>query len=142
MATQDLTKVAGEYVDAFNAADWQRFKATLAPDIVYEEAGTQRRIQGVEEYVQLCQGWKQAFPDATGTIMQALAGDNLVAQEVAWEGTHSGPLVGPAGTIPASGRRVVSPATLWITFQGDKVKEVHHHLDLMGLLQQIGALPQ
>jgi hypothetical protein len=37
---------------------------------------------------------------------------------------------------------VVTPATLGITFRGDKVKEVHHHLDLMGLLQQIGALPQ
>jgi hypothetical protein len=61
---QDLIKRADGLLDAFNAADWQRFAADLAPDVVYEETGTQRHVDGVDAYVQLCQGWKQAFPDA------------------------------------------------------------------------------
>lgn len=44
---QDLIKRADGLLDAFNAADWQRFAADLAPDVVYEETGTQRHVDGV-----------------------------------------------------------------------------------------------
>jgi hypothetical protein len=30
---------------------------------------------------------------------------------------------------------------VWYTFQGEIIQEVHHHLDVMSMLQQIGALP-
>ena len=36
---QDLIKRADGFIDAFNAGDWQRFAADLAPDVVYEETG-------------------------------------------------------------------------------------------------------
>ncbi len=39
MATQDLTSAAREVVDAFNAADWERCKAILTEDSVYDEGG-------------------------------------------------------------------------------------------------------
>jgi hypothetical protein len=33
------------------------------------------------------------------------------------------------------------PAVAWITFQGDTIQAVHHHLDVLTMLQQLGALP-
>ena len=30
---------------------------------------------------------------------------------------------------------------IWYTFDGEMVKEVHHYLDVLPLLQQLGALP-
>jgi steroid delta-isomerase-like uncharacterized protein len=138
---QDLIKRAEDWLEAFNAGDWQRFAAGMTPDVVYEETGTQRRVDGVDAYVQLCQGWKQAFPDVRGTIRNVVASGDTVAQEVTWEGTHTGPLEGPGGPLPPSGRRITIPATLWITFSGDQGKEVHHHLDVLTLLGQLGALP-
>ena len=65
MSTQqskDLTQVAQGIIEAFNADDWARFKAPLVANVIYEETGTQRRVQDADAYVQLCQGWKQAFP--------------------------------------------------------------------------------
>ena len=47
----------------------------------------------------------------------------------------------PAGTIEATGNRVSALGTLWVTFEGDKAREVTHHLDVLAILQQVGALP-
>lgn len=140
MAGQDLIKIAREVVDAFNTSDWERTKALMTPDYLYNEVGTRRRIQGPEEVVAALQGWKQAMPDATGTVTNAFASENRVALEITWEGTHTGPLEGPTGTIPASGKRQVTPAAWILTFEGDKIKESHHYFDMVTLLQQIGAL--
>ncbi len=136
----DLAKIAREAVDAFNASDWERTKALVTPDYLYNEVGTQRRIQGPEEVVAALQGWKQAMPDAKGTVTSALASGNTVALEITWEGTHTGPLEGPTGTVPASGNRQVTPAAQILIFEGDKIKENHHYFDMMSLLKQIGAL--
>ena len=73
-------------------------------------------MDGADAYVQRCQGWKQAFPDARGAIRNAVASGNTVVQEIMWEGTHTGPLEGPGGRLPPSGRRINVPATMWITF--------------------------
>ena len=144
MAEQDLNKIARENIDAFNAGDWERFKAPLAPDCVYNEMGTQRRIQGPAQIVQAMQGWKQAMPgtDAKGTVTNALASGNTAVLEITWEGTQTGPLVGPGGTIPPSGKRHVTPAAFLMTFEGDRIKEGRQYFDSMTLLQQLGAAPQ
>ena len=145
MATKqgkDATKVAGEIVEAFNRGDWDRLRASVANDLVYEETGTGRRIQGVEAYVQLCQGWRQAFADVTGTVHRTVGSGDTVAQEITWEGTHTGPLEGPGGTLAPTGRRAPVRATMWFLVERDRVREIHHHLDLMALLQGIGAMPE
>jgi steroid delta-isomerase-like uncharacterized protein len=141
MATDDPTTVAREVVEAFNAADWDRFRAVLADGIVYEETGTGRRVEGAEEYVRLCQGWRQAFPDVTGTIRRVVAEGGTVAEEIAWAGSHQGPLETPGGTIPASGAQVEALGTLWVTVSGGEASAIRHHLDVMALLRQVGALP-
>ncbi len=142
MTQQDVTRVLKENIEAFNAGDWQRMKATLAADSSYEEAGTQRRIQGADEIVKADQAWRQAFPDAKGTIRNIFASGNSVVAEIVWEGTHKGALVSPGGSIPASGKRVKMPASMVATVQGGKIKETRHYFDMVTLLQQIGAMPK
>ena len=57
----DLTQAATELIDAFNEADWGHFRGLLAPDAVYAETGTGRRVEGADAYVTLCQGnWFRA----------------------------------------------------------------------------------
>jgi predicted ester cyclase len=77
----------------------------------------------------------------TGTIRQAIGSGNTVVQEITWKGTHTGELLGPAGAMPPSGKRIAVPASVWYTFQGDQICEIHHHLDMMSMLQQLGAIP-
>ncbi len=137
----DLTKIAREVVEAFNASDWERTEALMTPDYLYNEVGTQRRIQGPEEVVAAFQGWKEAMPDARGTVTNAFLSGNTVTLQVTWEATHTGPLEGPMGTIPASGKRQVTSSAWVFNFEGEKIKESHHYFDMLNLLAQIGALP-
>ncbi len=137
----DITTLAREAVEAFNTSDWDRTRAITTPDYLYHEVGTQRSIQGREEVIAALQGWKEAMPDAAGTVTHAFLSGNTVTMEVTWEATHTGPLEGPMGTIPASGRRQVTPAAWILTFEGEKIKESHHYFDMLNLLAQIGAIP-
>jgi steroid delta-isomerase-like uncharacterized protein len=137
----DTTAVATELVEAFNVGNWERLRATLHPDVVYEETGTQRRVDGADEYVRLCQGWKESLPDVRGTVQATVASGQRVAQEILWEGTHRGPLATPGGVVPPSGKRIRVRGTLWHTIADGRAREIHHHLDVLSLLQQIGAIP-
>jgi steroid delta-isomerase-like uncharacterized protein len=138
---QQALQIGQALLEAFNDANWPRFREALAPEVVYEETGTGRRIQGTEAYMTALEGWKRAFPDARCTIRQSIASGDTAVFELVWEGTHSGPLESAAGTIPPSGKRIRVPAAFASTVQGDKATSLRHYLDVLALLQQIGAMP-
>jgi steroid delta-isomerase-like uncharacterized protein len=143
MAAQelDLLKTADAFTRAFSDADWDRLRALITTDVHYHETGTQRTIDGADAYLALVQGWKQAFPDARGTIQRIVASGDTVVQEVLWEGTQTGPFVTATGTLPPSGTAITMEGSLWLMFQGDRSGEIHSHLNALHLLQQLGVLP-
>ena len=141
MADESIN-VARENIEAFNAGDWNRVKSTLAPDSVYDEVGTQRRIQGADQIIEAFKGWRQAMPDVKGTVTNALASGNTATLQITWEGTQTGPLAGPGGTIPPSGKRQVTRAAFIATVEQGRIKDAYQYFDMMTLLQQLGAAPQ
>jgi len=142
LTAEQLIKIARDQVDAFNTGDWERLQAGLTPDSRYHELGTQRKVEGPEQIVELFKGWKTAFPDAFGAVTSAVGGGNTAALEVTWKGTHTGPLGTAEGTIPASGERHETPAAYIFDFEGDRIKESRMYFDSMTLLKQIGAQPK
>jgi steroid delta-isomerase-like uncharacterized protein len=126
MAEQDPIRIARQSVDTFSHGDWAGFRAILAPEAVYVEPATGRRVQGADQIVAVSQGWHRAFPDATGTISTAVASGGTVTLEITWEGTQTGELAGPGGVIPATGKRVRLPAVQVLTVVGGKITETHH----------------
>jgi steroid delta-isomerase-like uncharacterized protein len=134
--------VAREQVEAFNAGDWERFRATLTEDSVYDELATGRHLEGQEAVLEANRGWKEAFPDARGTVERAIESDGTVTLEITWEGTQSGPMQMPTGDLPPSGRRAVVKAVEVFDVEGGKIRESHHYFDMMGLLSQVGAMEQ
>ncbi len=106
----DKVQLAKQGIEAYGAGDWERFKAPLASDAVYEELSTQRRVQGPDAIVELSKGWRKAFPDSKGTITRVVEGPDAVVLEITWEGTHSGELASQMGPIPATYKRVKLPA--------------------------------
>jgi len=142
LTAEAMVERAREQVAAFNGGDWQGLRAGLASDSRYEEFGTERKVDGPEQIVELFKGWKQAFPDAVGTVTSAVASGDKAALEVTWTGTHTGPLVTAEGTIPASGKRQQTPGAIFFTFAGDKIKESRQYFDSLTLLKQIGAQPK
>jgi SnoaL-like polyketide cyclase len=72
----------------------------------------------------------------------SFARGNSVAVEVTWTGTQTGPLVGPSGKIPPSGRSWSVLGAQLITIQGDKPKERRQYFDWLTLLPRIEAVAQ
>ena len=141
MSEHDIESVARESIEAFNRSDWAWTAAHCGEPFLYEETGTGRRCGSVEEFVAALQAWKAAIPDGAGEVTRsAVAGDTVVL-EVVWRGTQSGPLETAAGVLPPSGRSFEAWATVWARFADGKVVQERHHIDLLSLLAQIGALP-
>jgi|SRR3954454_16169639 len=136
------TDVAREQVEAFNAGDWERFRTTLSDGSVYDEHATQRHLEGQDAILDANRGWKEAFPDARGTVERAMGGNGTVTLEITWEGTQTGPLHTPGGDIPPSSKRVVVKAVEVFDVEGDKIREAHHYFDMMSLMAQLGAVEQ
>jgi steroid delta-isomerase-like uncharacterized protein len=131
--------VARESILAFNAADWDRTRALHTEGVVADELATQRRTEGIEALIESEQGWKQAFPDASGTVTSAIESGDMAVLEITWTGTQSGPLATWEGELPPSNRRAEVRACQVFRVDGDRIAESRHYFDLMTLLQQVGA---
>src|SRR5690349_3311991 len=108
-----IAHVAAELIETFNDSNWERGRALCTPDVVYDETGTGRRVEGIDAYVELLEGWKQALPDVRGTVRRMLADENTVVQDILWKGTHDGPFPTPAGVIEATGNHIEVQGTVW-----------------------------
>jgi len=49
---EEVIKTARENVEAFTAGDWQRLKAVLSSDVIYDEIGGNRRLQGADQMLE------------------------------------------------------------------------------------------
>ena len=140
-STQHVT-IADRVITGFNQADWEHLTAIFSPSIRYVETGTNREVQGAEPYIQLLQGWRHVFPDCTGTIQATVAEGKNVVHQIRWEGTQAAPLPAPGGVVPNKGRRISVISSVWYTIDGEQVTEIRHHLDVLTMLQQLGAFEQ
>jgi steroid delta-isomerase-like uncharacterized protein len=139
MPQKSVVDLAKEQVIAYNEKDWDRVRAAVAPNVVYDELGTQRAAKGLDELLTSWKGWATALPDSRATFRSEMASGNTAVLEVTWTGTHSGPLQTPTGAIPATGKKIDVPACQVVEVADDKVTSIRHYFDMRTLLQQIGV---
>lgn len=85
---------------------------------------------------------KNALPDIRVQIDNQVATDTTVVNECTATGTHTGPLVSPAGEIPPTGRKVTLHfCEVWQLRDG-KVVSLHNYQDSGDLLSQLGLMPE
>jgi steroid delta-isomerase-like uncharacterized protein len=128
-------------LDAYNRQDWQAFKETLAPDAVYEEKATHRRVQGADAFVDAVKSWTAAFPDLKGDVRAIHEADGKAFVEIVWRGTHEGPLSMMGATFAPTGNIGETAAIEVISFEQGRIKEAVHYFDMATILAQLGALP-
>lgn len=82
--------------------------------------------------------FNKAFPDLTRDIVDLVAEGDKVAVSINVTGTYKGEFQG----IPATGKQVSFTAMDILTIVDGKITEEWATADIMGLMQQIGAIPQ
>ncbi len=137
--SKERMNIVRAHVDAFSKGDWNRYRETVLPNVLYVERATNLRMKGVDALLKRLETWKTAFPDLQGTIQNMLVQDDMVMAEIHWEGTHQGILEGTFGKIPATGKKGMVEAIELFQFDGDKITEARHYFDLMTILAQLGV---
>jgi len=139
MTDKSVADLAKEQVLAYNEKDWDRARAALAPEVVYEEVGTHRKLKGVDDVLTAWKGWATAISDSRATFQSELVSGNTAVLEITWTGIHDGPLQTPNGEIAPTGKKIELRAIQVVDVANDRVKWVRQYFDMGTLLQQIGA---
>jgi predicted ester cyclase len=112
------------------------FDELIAPDFVIYDSplGT---VRGPEGFRQLVETFRKAFPDIHVTFEQDFADGDYVIHRGYVTATHKGEFLG----IPPTGKPVkLNTLDIWRVANG-KAMENWVQMDLLGLMQQIGAIP-
>jgi steroid delta-isomerase-like uncharacterized protein len=130
MRREDLRQLATDVVEAFNDGDWERQSQLAAPQVVYQETGTDRRTDTVDTYVGALQDWKQAVPDIHAQLRTLLVDEetDTIACQITWTGNHTGPYSSPTQTFQPSGRPVHTTSALFFTVENGLITHVRHFL--------------
>lgn len=109
----------------------------IAPVMIVHGAGGQPINSGPDGLIDLIKTWRTAFPDGNMTIDDIIVEGDIVAIRNTWHGTQKAPFYG----IPASNKWVdVTSIGIDRVVEG-KVVEGWGELDMVGMMQQLGALP-
>jgi predicted ester cyclase len=79
-----------------------------------------------------------AFPDSHFMLEDLIAEGDKVVQRYTIRGTHRGNFMG----VPATGKVVTFTGIVISRFAGGKFVEEWDNQDVLGLMQQLGAIPQ
>lgn len=97
--------------------------------------GASPGIEGLKERVRLDDA---AFTDYRMHVDSMIAEGDLVAVRLSWTGTHTGTF----GPFEATGRPIKGSGITIFRFQDGKIVERWAALDAIGLLRQMGVIPE
>jgi len=133
---------AKEIIRRWNEEGWSGGKYELAheiisPNMVVHGAGGQAVGMGPDGLIDLIKTWRTAFPDGRMEIDDLIVEDDLVGIRNTWSGTHQAEFYG----VPPSGKPVAVTSVGLDRVRDGKVTEGWGELDMVGMMQQMGALP-
>ena len=133
---QDKMLARHLFEEVWNSKNLAEMDELVAPNFVFHNSV--QTLYGPEDYKQFAIAYHKAFPEAHFTIEDVIAEGDMVALRWTARGTHSGKLRG----IPPTGKQVtVSGITITMISNGKSV-ESWGEFDALGMLQQIGAIPE
>ena len=136
MPAEDAKAVIRRWLEAWNTQDLDAAEELLAPEFIRHDAKRPDVVGPPAERQHIAEDLA-AFPDLHFEIEQLITEGDLVAARYRVQGTHRGEFLG----IPGSGRQVTIQAAESYRLSGGKIAEQWVVMDVLGLLQQLGAVP-
>jgi steroid delta-isomerase-like uncharacterized protein len=126
-----------QWIQAFNERDWTKEAACRSANFQAHVSGAPSPLDA-SGWAGFLQSFTTAFPDARIDIGASISEGEQVATRWTIYGTHRGEFQG----VPPSGQQIVLPGVDFSLVVDDKIAEHWAQFDIMGLMQQIGAMPQ
>ena len=136
MSAEENKELVRRFVEEF----WNEGNAAAADELMAEDAeihmptGELVDLDGLKGFAGAFRG---AFPDWHSTFEELIAEGDRVAERWTGRGTHRGELQGIAPTD----RRIEVPGSVFYRIVDGKIVEFRGQLDMMSLMQQLGAIP-
>jgi steroid delta-isomerase-like uncharacterized protein len=135
MSVADNEALERRWIQAYNDRDADAEEAVRSADFAANTPGLPPfDAAGWKQFIW---GFSTSFPDLHLTIEDMVADEDKVAARVTFRGTHRGEFMG----IPPTGKQVTFSSMEMNRIVGGKVAEHRFVVDMLGLLQQLGAIP-
>jgi predicted ester cyclase len=136
------TKQSKALIRRFVVEAFERFDATAVAELVtpdfhtdaFTAFGVPDGPAGIQQAVTMLGA---SFANAQVKVEDLIAEGDRVVMRYRWAADHTGPLMGIAPT----GKRIEMPGILIARIADGRLAEYWRQEDMLGLLQQLGALP-
>ncbi|HEX2108254.1 MAG TPA: ester cyclase [Rubrobacteraceae bacterium] len=135
MAAEENKALVRRFVEEF----WNEGNTAAADELMAVDAeihmptGERVDLDGLKGFAG---AFRESFPDWHSTFEELIAEGDRVAERWTGRGTHRAELLGIAPT----GRRVEVPGSVFYRIVDGKIVEFRGQLDIMSLMQQLGAI--
>ena len=135
MTTEANKAIAAAFFPAaWNHGDFSLAEQIFDPNVVdhFDKA------QGIAVVKQLIINFRTAFPDLKFSLDDEVVEGDKVVHRWTMTGTHEAPLMG----IPATGKQATWTGITIFRFADGKIVERWANVDVLGILQQLGVIPE
>ena len=130
-------QVARQFYDAFNRHDPEEMSQLVSSNASYTFHFVGMPATDWKGRKQFITNVVKAFPDIDHHILDVVAEGDKVALRLNITGTHKGQFQ----DIPATGKKISVGCVNFLSIIDGKIIEEWSNSDMMGLMQQIGAIP-
>jgi ketosteroid isomerase-like protein len=135
----DQRNVVQEFYERFGDGDLDAAVAVFAAGVQITDPGL-GVVVGLEAVRNYLEGLKGPVPDARAIVERVFEVGDTVIVEGRFAGTNTGPLPGPDGDLPPSGRTVDLPFADFARVSDHRIVEYRTYYDQVALLAQLGLM--
>jgi predicted ester cyclase len=138
VSAEDNKAVVRRWIETFNNPYTPQTEVdALAPGYIAHAPWLPGPLD-LEAWSQFTAAFVEAFPDLRLTVEDIFASEEMVAARVSFRGTHRGEFQG----IPPTGKEVAFSSIEIDRMVDGRVAEHWFEMDLLGLMGQLGAIPE
>ena len=131
-------QLSRRFTELFSTGDEALADQILSPEVVFHGTAGDGELRGVDALKGFVAGYRRAFPDAHSTVEDQVAEGGKVVTRWRARGTHRGEL----GPIAATDRPFEMDGVTIERIEDGRIAEVWAARDQLGLLRQLGVLPE
>jgi steroid delta-isomerase-like uncharacterized protein len=132
---EQIKQVIRQVFESYNQQDMEKVEKLYSPKHIFHFPGVPP--MDWNSHKQFIVGLSKAFPDLHFQVEDIVAEGDKVAYRLTVSGTHKGEFLG----LPPTNKKVSFSSTGITNIVDGKVSEDWVDADIMGLMQQLGAIP-
>lgn len=136
----DIRALIEEHYRCVNAGDFDGDADVFHPDVVTRHPGLPT-MHGLAEFHAFVQAFRTGVPDLTLTLDRAYETADAIIAEGTFRGTNTGPLDGPSGQTPPTGREFALDFCDVFEIRDGRVGAHRVYYDQLSFLGQLGVIP-